>query len=75
MYAHTHTLHTMPRHTASLLAEGMQVLMVYAETLCSLHHVHIQGTAYSLYLFIMQPAIAGSHKVCCVQERQPLPSI
>ena len=66
-------LHLVSMHIASLLAEGMQVLMVSVEMLCSLHHVHIQNTAYSLHLYIMQPAIARSHEVVFVQERQQLP--
>ncbi len=67
--------HLMPVHTASLLAKGMQVLMTYVEMLCSLHHVHIQGIAYSLHLNIVHPAIARSYTVFFVQERQQLPGI
>ena len=73
---HVHAYYTSCRRTLQpCLQKGMQVLTVSVEMLCSLHHVHVQSTAYNLHLYIMQPAIACSHKVFFVQERQQLPRI
>ena len=61
MYARIRILHLMPRHIATLLVKGKQVLTIYVQTLRSLYHVHIQCTAYNLHLYTMQPAIACFH--------------